>query len=123
MADIERAAAAWLSCQARGDGPPVWVVELTMHCLRLGHYAAMWRFVLLLCAGAAPDDSETIEMIGVGPLFSMITRWPEATLASIEAEVDSNPTLLRSLAVGITSMQPARQRLDAIVARCGGGSG
>lgn len=122
-ADIERAAAAWLSCRARGEETPTWVEELTLSCLTQGHSAAMWRFVLRLYAGVAPDDTETIEMIGIDPLWSMIREWPDATLASIEAEVDTNPTLARSLSVGITAQEPARQRLAAILARYGGESG
>jgi hypothetical protein len=121
--EIERAAAAWLSCQGKGERAPSWVHDLTDSYVDSGQNEAMWRFVLRLCARVSPGDVETIDMIGVGPLYDMISAWPDATLGLIEAEVATNPTLLRSLSVGITSKQPERQRLDAILARYGEVSG
>jgi hypothetical protein len=115
-ADIARASDEWFACQSAGD-PADWVEDLTLDWLRFGNYKAMWRFVLKLCADVPASDRKTIGMVGVGPLYDMVAWWPESTLTLIETEGHTNATLQRALRAVITSKQPVRERIDAIVAR------
>ena len=117
--DIERASATWLACQAVGDAPDDWVEHLEEDWRRDGDYAAMWRFVLKLCQDVADDDSETIGMIGAGPLHDTIHTWPDKALKSIEAAVNGNPKLLQALAIILPHTQSIGERIDAILARHG----
>jgi hypothetical protein len=115
--DIQRVSAAWLAFQSADDSPEDWVEDWQDKRRSQGDYMAMWRFVLRLCEDVRGDDSETIEMIGVDPLWSMIYRWPNETLTLIEAEVPRNPTLLKALQIILTDESSVRERIDAILAR------
>ena len=114
--DIEQVSAAWLATQAAGGFSDDWVERWqTRQCMD-DNYMAMWRFVLKLCEGVA-DDSEIIGMIGAGPLWSMVNRWPDTAVGLIEAEVPTNPTLLKALSIILTDEPSARNRIDAILVR------
>ena len=93
--DIEQVSAAWLASQATEEPPDGWVERWqTRRCVD-GDYMVMWRFVLKLCQEVAADDSDTIGMIAADPLWCVIDNWPDRALTSIEAEVETNPRLLR----------------------------
>ena len=114
--DIERVSPAWLASRAADEALADWVENWQdTRCFR-GDYMSMWRFVLKLCEDVVPDDSETIGMIGVDPLWSMIYRWADETLTLLEAETGKNPTLLEALSVVITDDPAVRDRIDAILA-------
>jgi hypothetical protein len=116
-ADIAGAAAAWLRCQGAEEDPPEWVEDLTLDWTRFDEYAPMWRFVLKLCADVEDDELQVIRMIGVGPLYDMVRVWPERTLTSIEAQAETNATVVQALWSVITSDDAVRKRIDAILDR------
>jgi hypothetical protein len=115
--DIQRVSAAWLASQSADDSPDHWVIDWQEYRRGQGDYMTMWRFVLRLCEDVGGGDSETIEMIGVDPLWFMIHTWPDETLTLIEAEVPKNPTLLKALPIILTDEPSVRERLDAIISR------
>lgn len=119
-ADIARASAAWLAYQATEDEQYEWAINVQDRWLIEGAYEAMWRFLLLVCADVEDDEDEIIEMIGAGPLENMIVTWPDAALRLVEAEVETNPTMLRALASTWTQGLPIRERIDRILAHHGG---
>jgi hypothetical protein len=116
---VEQVSASWLASQAAGDSPEGWVESWQSRWYRPDDYMAMWRFVLKLCEDVASDDSKAISMIGVDPLNSMMIRWEDETLMLIEAEVASNPTLLKATSILLTTSDAVEDRLDAILARYG----
>jgi hypothetical protein len=115
--DIRQVSAAWLAARSADEPVDDWVIDWQDRRGIRGDYMAMWRFVLKLCEDVRGDDSETIGMIGVDPLWSMIYRWPDETLALIETEAPKNPTLLKALSIVLTDEQSVRDRIDAILAR------
>jgi hypothetical protein len=121
MADdpvVARAASVWLERQTHGEAHD-WIEELTQDWMYSGERTAMWQFVLELCATAPSDNSDVIDMIGVGPLYDIISQWPESALSLIDGEVDHNPTLLQALGAVITSTPSVRGRIDAMLVRNG----
>lgn len=112
-----RTAVAWLECQRTGLDFYDWVENQTLEWMHSGDFTAMRDFVLELCETA--DDQQTIERIGVGPLYDMVRIWPDLTLKLVEAEADTNPSLLQALSIVMTSKASVRQRIDAILGRHG----
>jgi hypothetical protein len=115
--DIRQVSAAWLAARSADDPVDDWVEDWQDRRGIRGDYMAMWRFVLRLCDDVQDGDSDTIGMIGVDPLWSMVNRWPDETFSLLEGEVAKNPTLLEALSSVITDDPAVRDRLDAILAR------
>jgi hypothetical protein len=65
------------------------------------------------------SDIDTVEQIGVEPLWSLVHEWRDETLTAVEAEASTHPRLLQALAVVIPPDQVARERIQAILARHG----
>ena len=114
--EIARVSEAWLLLQATKDTQYDWSVDSKEAWREAGDYSAMSRYVLQLCRDVAPDDGESIGMIGASPLEDLIEIWPDAGLSFVERNIDSNPALLQALK-SVWARQPAvRERIDAILA-------
>ncbi len=118
--DIEQVSGAWLASRAVGSATDDWVENWQVRREMSGDYTAIWRFVVKLCENVASNDSETIGLIGAGPLWDMIYTWPDKALSLIEAEVATNRTLVEALSIIVTDESLVRERIDAILARHGG---
>ena len=117
--EITRVSEAWLLLQATKDAQYDWSVDLKEAWREAGDYSAMSRYVLQLCRDVAPDDGESIGMIGASPLEDLIETWPDMGLLLVENNVESNPVLLQALK-SVWARQPAvRERIDAILAAHG----
>jgi hypothetical protein len=114
--EIAQASGSWLASQRAGEAPDDWVESWQDERRIADDYMAMWRFVLKLCDDVDREDDETIGMIGAGPLWGMCDRWPERTLTLIEAE-GVNPTLVKALAIVVTSDPAVYDRIDGILGR------
>ncbi len=117
--DVARVSEAWLALQATKDDQYDWSVDVKDTWREAGDYSASLRLVLQLCRDVAPDDEESIVMIGVSPLEDLIGEWPDTALSFAETEVDRNPVLLEALKCVWTRQPAVRQRIDAILAAHG----
>lgn len=117
--EVARVSEAWLALQATKESQYDWSVDAKETWREAGDYSAMLRLVLQLCRDVALDDDERIGMIGVSPLEDLIEEWPDAALALVEKEVESNPVLLQALKFVWTRQPAVRDRIDAILAAHG----
>ncbi|HEV3322343.1 MAG TPA: hypothetical protein VG147_09160 [Solirubrobacteraceae bacterium] len=115
--DIQQVSAAWLAARSADESVDDWVEDWQDERRIQGDYMAMWRFVLRLCDDVQDNDSDTIGMIGVDPLWSMVNRWPDVTFTLLEGDAAKNLILLKALSSVITDDPAVRDRLDAILAR------
>jgi hypothetical protein len=118
---ISRLARAWLTATMASEQPPDWVEDETLGWRGRGDFGSLWRFVLRLCDDVADDDTEAIEQIGVDPLWTLVNYWPDAALAAIEEEADTQPKLLGALSIVIPPSHVAGSRIEAILAQHGQG--
>jgi hypothetical protein len=120
--EIARVSAAWLAYVAGHDPEQQWASDVKEEWSAERNYATMSRFVLRLCRDVDPGDADVIARIGAGPLEDLIVTWPHRAFILVEAEVETNPTLLHALATVWTQGQPfVRGRIQAILARNGVG--
>jgi hypothetical protein len=108
---------AWLSYQREereGDEPDVddphwWAVEAAMDAE--SDRELLWRIIRCLCALAEPNDL-AVEMIGPGPLETMIFSEGERAMDLIEPAADEDPVLLRALTHVWAFSERVRPRID-----------
>jgi hypothetical protein len=116
---VAKLSRAWLDSNPADGGPPYWVQGEQLDWVGRGDFESYWRFVLRLSEDVADDDTETIEQIGVDPLWTLVNYWPDAALDSIEGEAGTHSKLLQALAMVIPPTDVAGMRIDAILAAHG----
>lgn len=107
---------AWLTYEREDHGegvdhqdPNWWAVDAVMDAE--GKLERIWRLILGLCEIARPDDPAA-EMIGAGPLESIIFQHGENAVDLIQPAADQNATLLAALRYVWAWDEPTRPRID-----------
>jgi hypothetical protein len=121
--EITAVCRAWLSYEREKhdggvdeDDPCWWAVEAVMEAEDDG--PLLWRLIRRLCSMAEPEDP-AVDMIGVGPLETMVWREGDRAMDLIEPAADADPVLQRALAKVWMFDEPVRPRIDRYLASRG----
>jgi hypothetical protein len=116
---IERASQSWLAARAAGQPPSEWVHDLQMEWLSTGQLECMCQFILGLCEKVAPDDVDTIGLIGADPLLDLLLSFPDGALRAIEEMADQQPVVIDALFAIARGSQSHRSDIETLLARHG----
>jgi hypothetical protein len=114
LAEVAR---GWLNYQATKDEEFWWAAEAVMESS--AQLALGWRVLLAILAEVDPGDRDRLIDIGCGPIESLIFRFGDEFVDLVEAEIPRTPLLLQALTAVCCWDEPARPRIDRILAEHG----